>query len=87
MAFSDEEMRRRLPRRTLVLAIVSALSTVSIILSLPGFPALILAGLAVFMWRRGSFERARRLTTIGWGVFIGVILLQIVATVFDLGTR
>ena len=86
MTFSDEQMRRRLPRRTLVLVIVSALSTVSIVLSYSGLPAVILAGIAVFMWRRGSFDASRRLTTIGWSVYLGINLLQIVVTVFDLGS-
>ena len=86
MSFSDEEMNRRLPRRTLVLVIVSALSTASIILTLPGLPAVILAGIAVVMWRRGRFDLAGRLTTIGWSVFIGIIVLQIIVTVLDLGS-
>ena len=85
MTFSDEDMRRKLPRRTLVLVILSAISTVIIIQILPGFPALICSGISVYLWRRGSFDMSRRLTTIGWGIYIVVTLIQIVATVLNLG--
>jgi hypothetical protein len=76
----------RLPRRTLFLLILGGVASISLIFTLPGIPALVIGIVAATSWRRHP-ERSRKLTTIGYAVFAGVVLVQIIATVLDLGSR
>jgi hypothetical protein len=69
-----------------VLLVLAGFASVSVFFTAPGVPALALGVFAVLAWRRGSFDRCRQLTTIGWAVFAGIVLLQIVVTVLDAGT-
>jgi hypothetical protein len=76
----------RLPRRTLFLLILGGVASISLIFTPPGIPALVIGIVAATSWRRHP-ERSRKLTTIGYAVFAGVVLVQIVVTVLDLGSR
>jgi hypothetical protein len=76
----------RLPRRTLLLVILGGVASISLLFTLPGIPALVLGIVAASTWRRNP-KRSRKLTTIGYAVFAGVVLLQIVATLLDIGSR
>jgi hypothetical protein len=76
----------RLPRRTLFLLILGGVASISLIFSPPGIPTLVIAIVATSIWR-GHPEASRKLTTIGYAVFVGVVLVQIIVTVLDLGSR
>jgi hypothetical protein len=80
----------RLPGRTVLLLVLAGASTLSFLLvppifSIPGLPALLIAIVAALSWRNHP-ARCRTLTTVGYCVYGGIVLLQIVATVLDLGS-
>ncbi len=69
-----------------LLVILGGVASISLLFTLPGIPALVIGIVAASTWRRNP-ERSRKLTTIGYAVFVGIVLLQIVATVLDVGSR
>ncbi len=76
----------RLPRRTLWLLVLGGVGSISLLFTLPGIPALVIGIVAASSWRRHP-DRCRTLTRAGYWVFLGIVLVQIVATVLDVGRR
>jgi hypothetical protein len=67
---------------TTALLVVSAFATISLFLTIPGIPALVLAIVAKTS-ARSHPDRARKLTKAGWIVFASLVALTVVATVID----
>jgi hypothetical protein len=76
----------RLPRRTLILLILAGVSSISLLFTLPGIPALVLGIVAALSWRTNP-GRCRTLTTVGYSVYAGIVVIQIVATLLDIGSN
>jgi hypothetical protein len=71
----------RVGASTIALTVVATIASLSVIFTLAGIPALVLA---LSAWAtRANPVRSRQLTRIGWIVFGSVILLGVVATILD----
>ena len=70
----------RTPTSTIVLVVVSALATFTGLLALAGIPAGVLGILALLRGREAP-DDARRLTRIGWIVFVAVVGVMLLAAI------